>query len=401
VPSLPKTSASLLAAILIACILAPAPAVAGEDDDKMRAIERFQTGMALLKVEDYAGAAVEFEASIELFESKNALFNLANCYQALHRYGAALEAFERLEARFGDEMPEGMVEAVARHREEIERVVGWLRIEVDHDGATVSIDGEPVGTSPLTRALVLGPREYRVEIALDGYERAARDVRLQAGDHHSEIITLKKAVASVALSVNVDGASVEVDGTPAGRTPLGDPLALSEGRHEIRVTMEGYEESTTSVDLEAGERLSVDVVLGEKAREIPVVVPEENRPSGIFWTGAGFTVATGIAAGVFWGLAGSRADDFQAYNARVDDHNDGSDPLTAEEQVTLVSDRDEAKDECKTFSNLAVGFGVAAGVLASTSAMILVLDLTHSEEEPSGANAAEVSITPGGLEVTF
>ncbi|MBW2277998.1 MAG: hypothetical protein JRF63_10925, partial [Deltaproteobacteria bacterium] len=64
---------------------------AADDGAIAEAKTHFQTGVALLKAENYTGAAVEFEASVALYPTANVIFNLANCYQALHRYADALD----------------------------------------------------------------------------------------------------------------------------------------------------------------------------------------------------------------------------------------------------------------------------------------------------------------------
>lgn len=65
-------------AFILAATLA---AWAGEAraEDKELGQKHFKAGVSLLKAEEYAAAALSFEASFEAYPTKNALFNLANC----------------------------------------------------------------------------------------------------------------------------------------------------------------------------------------------------------------------------------------------------------------------------------------------------------------------------------
>jgi outer membrane receptor for ferrienterochelin and colicins len=191
-----------------ACLLAAAPAVAG---DKAEAQKHFKTGLALMKVEDFAGAAAEFEASVATFPTKTGLFNLANCYKALQRYGDALAVIDRLKRDFASKLKPEIKEAVERQEREIQSLVARLTLETVPADASIKIDGKDVGTGPTLGPLLLGPGEHEIEAARPGHHSQRRSVKLVSGAGQTEKFVLEAEAGSLVVRANVAGAAVFVD----------------------------------------------------------------------------------------------------------------------------------------------------------------------------------------------
>ena len=97
----------------------------------------------------------------------------------------------------------------------------------------------------------------RLVEALDHYEAFVRDVGReempeQWARARERINKLQGETATVQLQANVVGALVNVDGKPAGETPLTRPLRLLPGPHTIVVTKAGYERQVVELTLAAG-----------------------------------------------------------------------------------------------------------------------------------------------------
>jgi len=167
-----------LAVTLLACgVFAQAT-----DSQKAEAKKHFDAGKALMKVEDFAGAASEFEESVRLYPTRNGLFNLANSYKGAGLYEEALDAYRRLETEFGSQLDD---EASAKMKEDvrdIQALIAWVTVEVSQDGATVTVDGVERGTSPLGKPLLLGAGSHAIEVALEGYETFSEEISILAGD---------------------------------------------------------------------------------------------------------------------------------------------------------------------------------------------------------------------------
>jgi serine/threonine-protein kinase len=77
------------------------------------------------------------------------------------------------------------------------------------------------------------------------------------------------AVSSLRLSTSPAGARVFLDGASKGETPL--RLEASPGKHEVRITLAGYEEWEAQVDLAQGAEVPLDVELVRSAAPSPPI----------------------------------------------------------------------------------------------------------------------------------
>jgi hypothetical protein len=133
-------------------------------------------------------------------------------------------------------------------------------------GAAVSIDGIERGTTPVAvRGLPLGTRT--VVVTRVGYRPSERQITLTA-DRPSRTVEVgliavpassqsRSPVQESGLVVDSRpaGASVSIDGRPAGVTPLTLPLAP--GTYTVRIERAGYRTVTTSVEVNSGQRARV------------------------------------------------------------------------------------------------------------------------------------------------
>jgi TonB family protein len=142
--------------------------------------------------------------------------------------------------------------------------VGALRIESEPSGARVRVNGQAKGQTPLQLSdLPLGSYEVRVE--QKGYDPQTRDVSLKAGAVAGVLqFALVRSAAAAPGGADVvstpPGASVSVDGRPAGTTPL-TGLKLKPGKHRLEVALDEHETWTGTVDVAAGEMGRVEVRL--------------------------------------------------------------------------------------------------------------------------------------------
>jgi formylglycine-generating enzyme required for sulfatase activity len=126
-------------------------------------------------------------------------------------------------------------------------------------GAEVFVDGDLIGTTPLT--MELGAGERQLEAKLGGYNAWQAAVTVEAAKAQSlGPVKLVKADGRVSLASVPDQASVTVNGQFRGRTPL--TLRLAPGRtHTIAVTKPGYESLSRqlSVEADSGRRLTLEL----------------------------------------------------------------------------------------------------------------------------------------------
>ena len=107
-----------------------------------------------------------------------------------------------------------------------------------------------------------------IEVATDAEQKAKAEQVLR------DVEARLPAWLSVAASV--DGAVVEVDGKTVGRTPLGQPLEVSPGRHAVRVLAVGRRPFETTVEVKGTESARVNARL----EDLPAVVTITVEPAG-------------------------------------------------------------------------------------------------------------------------
>jgi hypothetical protein len=133
-------------------------------------------------------------------------------------------------------------------------------------GAAVVIDGIERGMTPVAvRGLAFGTRT--VVVTRPGYHASQRQVTLTPDRPSRSLeISLAPVAASAAPaaaregSLVVDsrppGATVTIDGRPAGVTPL-TIVSIAPGTHTVRIEHPGYRVVTTTVDVVMGQRARV------------------------------------------------------------------------------------------------------------------------------------------------
>jgi formylglycine-generating enzyme required for sulfatase activity len=124
---------------------------------------------------------------------------------------------------------------------------GWgtYRLETVPPGATVLADDASVGTTPADIELPAGQRHLRLR--LEGYRDEALMVSAVAGETRTlPTLTLARADARLRIRSNPAGASITLDGTFQGRTPL--ELAIDSSQpHELIAFKSGFERAVRAL----------------------------------------------------------------------------------------------------------------------------------------------------------
>lgn len=150
----------------------------GEAETKAAAERQFRAGVSFQKVEDFESAIVAFQSSIRLYPTMGAWFNLANCLRATHRYPEALDALEQLKQDFSATLQDPMRSTVELQISDLKNLTGSLRLEVEPAGASVSIDGKPVGTAPFDAPIRVNLGDHEIEVTANGYGPSRERINL-------------------------------------------------------------------------------------------------------------------------------------------------------------------------------------------------------------------------------
>lgn len=146
---------------------------------------------------------------------------------------------------------------------------GWIRIDCNVDGASVSFDGTYQGTisgGSLTVPVDAGFPFHSFSVEKSGYSTASGPVSMPSAGETTRVSAILTPVpagtvdpmdtGSVAVASSPEGAQIFIDGRYRGQTPL-TISDLSPGSYPISVELSGYHTYTSTITVYAGSYSSV------------------------------------------------------------------------------------------------------------------------------------------------
>jgi hypothetical protein len=171
-------------------------AAAAADDDATTGIarERFKEGVQFFDQKQYEKARAAFLQAYALKRHPAVLLNLAQSeLRSGHEADAAKHFAQFL--REAKEATEAEKQSADTGLNAAKAVIAELAVNVDEDGAVVSVDGAPEGQSPLPGPLYLTPGSHNVSAKKEGRE-VSQAVSAVAGQSSSTNLRLRKAAAA-------------------------------------------------------------------------------------------------------------------------------------------------------------------------------------------------------------
>ena len=146
----------------------------------------------------------------------------------------------------------------------------WANIHITTNppGATVSVEGKALGTTPIDAELIQGDRVVSLTMPL--HKTVELPVAVTAGvDQTLAPVDLSAADGILLLSSDPSGASVTVDGEFRGHTPMELNLA-PDGQHQLRFFKDGYGSVERTVDIGAGAQREMNIDLNAVFGEVRI-----------------------------------------------------------------------------------------------------------------------------------
>ncbi|HEY2410175.1 MAG TPA: PEGA domain-containing protein [Polyangiaceae bacterium] len=293
----PTTSAGAPAAA------APAPtsdgvaAPAAPDDAQQRqdAKDHFLRGIQLAKETSWDAALAEFMASRDLHPTRAALSNAAVCLRNLKRYAEAYAMYNEFLQKFGESAPPDEKAAAQTALGELRAYLGEVDVESTLTGATVVVDGQPQGVTPLPAPIQVNAGTHSVRVSKDGFETFEAQIVVAGKQRKSVSATLRALSRSGNLSVSdAEGRklSVLIDGAAVGETPWQG--ALGPGQHSVALRGEGgLGTAPSAATVKEGET----VTLSLRAEKLDAELRIEPTPSNARVFLDGVPVGTGVWQG--------------------------------------------------------------------------------------------------------
>jgi hypothetical protein len=145
----------------------------------------------------------------------------------------------------------------------------------------VLADGQPIGPPGVAIPRPAGPAA--IGYAAQGWSADEQRTTIAANANSAVRLHLRPIPARVSVVTAPPGANLSIDGKAYGRTPI--DVTLSDGRHELAVSLNGYVPKSSTFYFERGEERRIDLDLAAVAppqdyrATPPAPVPPEPSPS--------------------------------------------------------------------------------------------------------------------------
>jgi hypothetical protein len=254
-----------------------------------RSKEAYDSAKVLLNNKDWAGAYTKFEQAYDLSKDPRLLFNMAVCARDMRQYARTEQLLVRYEHEAGAGLSSEEKAQVDAALSTVRALVARVRIDVNESGASVAIDGNPSGTTPLPAPIVVDLGKHTLSVSKPGFEPVTRSIESSGGSESSVAITLVAQVHAARLAVVAElGAIVSIDKKQVGTDRFEGSLAP--GTHEIQVTAPGKKPYVSLLELRDGESRTLQVTLASEARSAPIWP----------WIVGGAAIAAGAAVGGYF-----------------------------------------------------------------------------------------------------
>jgi hypothetical protein len=274
--------------------------IAHADDAKQKAHEAFSRAIEAEKARDWKTAIDEFQAAYDILPSADVLYNIAVDHERLEELRDAATYYRR----YLDDKPDAEDrDKVEKQIEKLKARAGEVSLDSDPEGAEVRVDGQLIGTTPMSTKLA-GAHHLTIG-------NQAKDVTVEFGEAQKVAVTESVETGTLTVHSNVDGAQVTIDGNDAGVTPL--DASVTAGAHRVVVSAPGWAtyERPIEVPAQGQAQMTADLV-----HPIGYVAPETTTGDPHYYIAAtgGYDVTGSGALGAFmWGIHRAGTDGALGY----------------------------------------------------------------------------------------
>lgn len=280
---------------------APPSAARAAPSDEPTSLSEVLTGEAkthydiariLYRDGDHGGALSKFRRAYDVSHDVRLLWNMAACEKNLRHYVKVLGLVEQYVKDGQLDAPD--LERALTFATAVRALVGELTVRADEADASVTVDDEPVGTTPLAPPLLLDMGRRRVRATKKGFRPFERTVEMEGGTKQDLAIVLEREVGRVVIRARAtDG--IRVDDTLLGQGSWAG--ALPAGPHVVVV-------STAS-----GKSRRAELTLADReTRELTIEIESDGGVPRWVWWASGGALLAGAAVGGYFLLRPSRAD---------------------------------------------------------------------------------------------
>jgi formylglycine-generating enzyme required for sulfatase activity len=127
---------------------------------------------------------------------------------------------------------------------------GLLNVDSTPPGATLLLDGDPIGVTPL-RDLSVAAGEHQLQLQAERYLPLEQALEVTGRNISQQLeLVLAPAWGDVQLDSLPQGATILLDGEPAGQTPA--TLEILQGEHQLILQLAGFADWQQDIEVVAG-----------------------------------------------------------------------------------------------------------------------------------------------------
>ena len=244
----------------------------------------YQAAKLLYGDGDFAGASLKFKQAFDASKDVRLLWNMAACEKNLRHYSKVYKLVERYVELGGSMLTESDKRDAADLLDAMKSYVSRVKFTVNETDATISVDDEVLGVSPLMETIMLDMGARRVRVTKPGFAEYSETISVQGASELLLPVKLAKEAHEGRVSVSAAPADmIYFDGKMVG-TGHWDGTVPS-GPHSLRVTAQGMKPYQTEIVLNDKENRSLGVTLE----------PEKKEGSGALWWVIGGVLVAGAA----------------------------------------------------------------------------------------------------------
>lgn len=255
--------------------------------------ESYEAGVVLFDDGDYAGALLKFQEAYDTSKDPRLLWNMAVCQKQQRHYAKMLpliESYLSTGAAVTTEQERAQATTVL---ETLKPFVGRLLLQCNENGASVFVDGDLLGTTPLAAQNIdMGKRQ--IKVTKPGFVDYVATIQMAGGAPSAVTVTLQPVRHAGHLRITTDVAGdIRIDGTLVGRGQWQGELPS--GIHGIEVRAPGMQVYQGDAAVLDDQTNTVRVSL----RPIPKQMPAESGTPTWLWVTGGSLLAAGLGLGAY------------------------------------------------------------------------------------------------------
>ncbi len=249
----------------------------------------YDSGELLVQNGDFKGALAKLKQAYTASQDARLLYEMAICQKELRHYAAMQSLLDQYLRDAEGSIPEATRSAVDEALAAIKNLVASVTVNSLEPDATVLLDGEVVGTTPLAAPLVVDLGKHTVAAKKAGFETNEQTVDALGGSAVSLTLVLIAQAHVAQLAVSSDAnATVKIDSRPVGVGHFEGQLVP--GLHQVQLTEHGKEPYRATIELHDGESRTLQVTL-EDQKHAQTLWP---------WLVGGAAVVAGAAVGSYF-----------------------------------------------------------------------------------------------------